>query len=575
MKTILTTLNAKYIHSSLALRWLYVANKERFDIAYKEFIIKDDIQKIAVELLASNPDVIGMGIYIWNVVQSMELASLLKNQKPELILLAGGPEVSYDPAFFLNYTSIDFIISGEGEFVLGELLTALTQNHSHDHKNINIESVSHQHRINKITAKTNVTKLSVFPSPYILNEDLTNRIIYFETSRGCPYSCTYCLSSLEKGVRYFPLEFIFKNLEYLIINGVRQVKFLDRTFNLNHSHTCAIFDFLIERYKPGLTFQFEIVADLLTDELIDHLNEVLPPHYFRFEIGIQTTCEPTNRAVKRKQNFKILASHIRKLIEGQKVELHLDLIAGLPLETFDRFKKSFDDVFALGAKEVQLGFLKMLRGTSIRHEASVFGYQYNPQAPYEINRNDCLSPEDIKRLHTAERALELFWNSGKFKNTMRMLFDTSFKYRYLDFFEEIGRYLEGHLLPNHLLEDTFLQFHQFLQSKDIDLFAELREDYYACFKIRPHGFWKNRIEKKRCKQLRYLIGNDKDFLKINGLNRYIIEKQTAIDVFDENHLLLTVFCDDESRKNPLFLHYPMNCQQIITNKTVSEAINIQ
>ena len=575
MKTILTTLNAKYIHTSLALRWLYVANKDRFDISFKEFVCKEELRKMASELLATDPDIIGIGIYIWNIDRSMELASLLKAHKPELILIAGGPEVSYEPEYFLQNGTIDFIISGEGEFVLGQLLSALANNPSGDFANIQLESVSHLHRINKTIAKADLMKLSGLPSPYRLDEDRDNpknRLIYFETSRGCPFQCQYCLSSLARDIRYFPYEHIFQNLEYLIENGARQVKFLDRTFNLDQNHAFVLFEFLIARYKPGLTFQFEMVADLLTDELIHYLNESAPPHYFRFEIGIQSTYEPTTRAVRRKQNFELVAAQIQKLTAGRKVDLHLDLIAGLPHETFERFKRSLNDVFDLGAKEVQLGFLKMLRGTTLRQNAELYGYQYNKKAPYEIIRNDCLTVEEIKRLHDVEQTLETYWNSGKFKRTLTKLFDSAYKNRYFDLFDDIAYFtsllpppsLRGTAFsreqsvaePNIRLEDRFLQLHHLLLSKDINLFNELREDYYTCYKIRPHGFWENRIEKKKLKQLRYQIGNDKDFLKIHRLNRQIIEKQTAIDIFDENQLLLTVFCTDGSRENPLFLPYP-------------------
>jgi len=557
MKTILTTLNAKYIHTSLALRWLYVANKNRFDIAFKEYVIKEDIYIIADDLLSKNPDIIGIGVYIWNVDKSAKLISVLKSKKPELVIIVGGPEVSYEPEFFLKSMQIDFVISGEGEFVLGELLSAIENKLSH---NIEIESVSSPNKISRTVAKVDLEKLANLPSPYMLNEDAVdrnNRLIYFETSRGCPYQCGYCLSSLESGVRYFPMQYILQNIKYFIENNAKQIKFLDRTFNLNKNHTKAIFDFLIEQYRPGLSFQFEIYADLLNDDIIDYLNKYLPPNYFRFEIGIQSTYEPTNQAVNRKQNFELLTNNIRKIMAGGKIDLHLDLIAGLPYETFERFKKSFNDVFSLQAKEVQLGFLKMLRGTSLRHNAKLYGYKYKENAPYEIKQNNDITPEEIKRIHAAEHALEKYWNSGKFKRTMQLLFGTKYKNRYFELFDEVGQYYEKHNLPEHgyHLEDVFLNLHNFLQSHDIDLFKYLREDYYSCFRIRPHGFWKNSMDKKMRKQLLYLIGNNKEFLKHYKINRKIIEKHTAIDHLNDNEYLLTIFCNDGSRENPLFINY--------------------
>ena len=560
MKTILTTLNAKYIHTSLALRWLYVANKEHFDISFSEYVIKENVRMVADDLLSYNPDIICIGIYIWNVDKSAELISALKDRKPELIIIAGGPEVSYEPEHFLNCMQIDFVISGEGEFVLGQLLSAIENMRLGDDSSINIESVSYPDCINKTPAKADLEKLAALPSPYMLEadfEDRKNRIVYFETSRGCPYQCGYCLSSLEKGVRYFPMKYITDNLEYFINNNARQIKFLDRTFNLNKNHTLTIFDFLIKQYRPGLSFQFEVYADILDDDMINYLNEKLPPHYFRFEIGIQSTYEPTNKAVNRKQDFKLLAGNIRRIMAGGKIDLHLDLIAGLPYETFERFKKSFNDVFSLRAKEIQLGFLKMLRGTSLRHNAKLYGYNYKESAPYEILSHNDMTYEEVRRIHAAEHALEKYWNSGKFKRTTQALFDTKYKNRYFELFDEIGQYYEQQKLPEHgyHLEDIFLNLHKFLQSAGIDLFDELRKDYYSCFKIRPHGFWDNRMDKKIRKQILYQIGSDNEFLKQSGLNRNDIEKHTAIDMLEENEYLLTVFCNDGSRENPMFISY--------------------
>lgn len=541
MKTILTTLNAKYIHTSLALRWLYVANRDKHDISIREYVIKEDPVRIAEDILASDPDIIGISVYIWNVEKSKQLVAALKERNPKLIIILGGPEVTYEPEYFLKYWAIDYIISGEGEFVLGELLSAI----KHD-KPTEIDGVSHVGHISRTVVKADLEKLSVLPSPYTLEEDkaeMKNRLLYFETSRGCPYQCQYCLSSLEKGVRYFPQEYIFDNLGHLIGNGARQIKFLDRTFNLNKEHTKDIFNFLIKNHRSGLSIQFEIYADLLTDEMIDYLNDTLPEKYFRFEIGIQSTYEPTNAAVKRKQDFALLAGNIRKLMAGGKIDLHLDLIAGLPYETLERFIKSFNDVFELRGKEVQLGFLKMLRGTALRRDSDRYGYKYSPLAPYEIQYNNDISKEELERIHEAEHALEKYWNSGKFTRTMKVLTDTYYKGRYFELFDEIGHYYKDNKLAHHgyQLEDIFLHLHNFLVSKGIDLFEELRTDYYYNFKIRPHGFWPDKIEKKERKRLLYLIGNDKPFLSKYKLTRKIIEKQAAIDLIGKNEYQLTVF----------------------------------
>lgn len=557
MKVLLTTLNAKYIHTSLALRWLYVANKDKFDISFKEYVIKEDVNTIVDDLLLQKPDVVGISVYIWNVEKVKLLIDLIKERSPQTIIIIGGPEVTYEPDYFIENWDVDYLISGEGEFVLGELLTAISTN-----REPVIDGISKKGSVSRIVAKADLEKLASLPSPYQLEEDkenMKNRLLYFETSRGCPYQCQYCLSSLEKGVRYFPRHHIVENLSYFIGSNAKQIKFLDRTFNLNKEHTRFVFDFLIDNYRPGLSCQFEIYADLLTDESINYLNKNLPQNYFRFEIGIQSTYEPTNIAVRRKQNFELLAGNIQKLMNGGKIDLHLDLIAGLPYETYERFVKSFNDVFRLKAKELQLGFLKMLRGTSLRRNADKYGYKYSLLAPYEIESNNDISHEELERIHDAEHALEKYWNSGKFSRTMQVLTDTYYKDRYFELFDEIGQYYNLHNLPHHgyRLEDIFLFLHNFLLSRGIDLFTELRTDYYCNFKIRPHGFWDDKIEKRERKQLLYQIGNDKPFLQKYGLNRKIIEKQTAIDIVEnrDKEYLLTVFLQKNNSVEHLFLSY--------------------
>jgi len=541
MKTVISTLNAKYIHTSLALRWLFVANKDRFDISFCEYTLKEDLDKISNELLQTGCDILGLSVSIWNVKQTKELVSKLKEVKPNLIIILGGPEVSYEPEFFLQNWNIDYVISGEGEFVLGELLEALTNDAS-----VDIEGVSSRNHINKTIVQADLEKLALLDSPYMLEEDrgeMKNKLVYFETSRGCPYQCQYCLSSLEKGVRYFPQEYILGNLEYLIGSDARQIKFLDRTFNLNRDHTYTIFEFLIKYYRSNLSCQFEVYADLLKDDIIDYLNENLQENYFRFEIGIQSTYEPTNIAVKRKQDFGLLANNIRKLMAGKKVDFHLDLIAGLPYETVDRFRESFNDVFRLGAKEVQLGFLKMLRGTNLRRFASKYGYIYDDESPYEIQCNNDISAAELSRIHEAEHALEKFWNSGRFTKTMTAVFESYYKGQYFEFFDEVGQYYKENNFPHrgYQLEDLFRWLNDFLLSKNIDLFDTLRTDYYNNFTRRPQGFWTDTIGKQRRKQLLYQIGQDKTFLKEYQLNRKIIEKHTALDQLSEDIFLLTIF----------------------------------
>ncbi len=549
MKTVVATLNAKYIHSSLAMRWLYIANKDRFDLSFKEYTIKEEIGNIASDLLATNCDCIGLGVYIWNVKITGQLVAKLREIKPGVILILGGPEVSYEPEFFLENMPIDYVVSGEGEFVLGELLHAIE-----NRLPTTIDGVSSTGYISKAVARADVERLVALPSPYQLDEDrgtLQHRLAYFETSRGCPYRCTYCLSSLEHGVRYFPDDYIRKNLGYLIDNGAKQIKFLDRTFNLNKKHTQRVFDFLIDHYRPNLTCQFEIYADLMDEEIIERLNERLPAHFFRFEIGVQSTYEPTNRAVDRRQDFGTLSRNVVRIMEGGKIDLHLDLIAGLPHETMDRLIQSFNDVFIFGAKEVQLGFLKMLRGTVLRRDAQANGYIFRKEAPYEVVSNQWITKEELQRIHDAEHTLEKYWNSGRFTLTIQAVFDDAYRGRYFEFFDELATYSQQHSYDFHRyqLEDLFRWLHAFLQSESIELFELLREDYYNNFTIRPAGgFWPDIIGKKERKRLLNLISHDYDFMTTYHLTPYAVKKQTAIDPLNDGQYLLTVFLPEGKKR---------------------------
>ena len=548
MKTLLITLNAKYIHTSLALRWLYVVNKDKFDISFKEHSIKEDIQSIANEVIETNCDIVGISVSIWNVDQSKDLCSILKNKNPNLIIILGGPEVSYEPEFFIENWKIDYVVSGEGEFVLGELLDSLQNN-----KTAEIQSVSSKQKISKTIAKANIDELIKYPSPYQLEidkKDVKNRIVYFETSRGCPYHCQYCLSSLETGIRYFPQTYISENLKYIIKSEAKQVKFLDRTFNLNVKHTNFVFDLLLQNYRPNLSFQFEIYADLLNDEIIKFLNESTPEKYFRFEIGIQSTHEPTNIEIKRKQDFQLLAKKCKNLIKGGKIDLHLDLIVGLPYETFELFVKSFNEVFELGAKEVQLGFLKMLRGTALRNNAPKFDYVYDENPPYQIISNKFISKAELERIHDAEHALEKFWNSGRFPNTMQRLISQEYKNRYFELFDEIAEFYNKNNLPHfaYQLEDLFNFLNSFLETKSIDAKPTLRDDYYSNFSARPSGFWCEIMDKKEKKKVLNTISLDANFLEKNKLSKQILENKTAVYPLENNKYLLSIFENKKIRQ---------------------------
>ena len=519
MKTLITTLNSKFIHTSLSLRLLYVASYKDFDIDFKEYTIKDSLEHIVSDILSMNIQILAFSCYIWNIEYIQELCQMIKKQKPEMIIILGGPEVTYEPQYFLETTDIDYVISGEGEKVFPMLLKAIE-----NHETVDIPGVSYHQHISSIIATVDLAYVESLDSPYNLQQDQKNmskRILYFESSRGCPFQCQYCLSSLEQGLRFFSEDYLKKQLDIICHSGAKTIKFLDRSFNANAKHAIMILDYIFKNYQPGQQFQFEINADVLNQNIIDFIKMHAPEGLLRFEIGIQSTYEPTNQAVKRIQNFERLSEVVQQLMVDGKCDLHLDLIAGLPYESFERFAKSFDDVFAFRAKELQLGFLKLLRGTSLRNDALEYGYQYQNEPPYEMIENHWLSQTDVMKIHMAEDMLEKYWNSGRFVRTMNVIMDHQSSA--FDFFYQLACfYQQQHYKKiGYQLDELFMYLDSYLGTKYHDL---LIWDYLCQFKVKPKRWYQPTLSPQQRKLvIRYLV--DQYHLSQETLFRYaLVEK---------------------------------------------------
>ncbi|MFD0768720.1 B12-binding domain-containing radical SAM protein [Bacillus sp. CGMCC 1.60114] len=503
MNIVISTLNAKYIHTNLAIRYIKAYAQPEFDLEMAEYTINDPAMNIVTDLYRRKPDVIGFSCYIWNIEETIEVIQMLKKINPNLIIFVGGPEVTYDVPYWLKRVpEIDFIIIGEGEAAVKNLLFEIQGTQQFENLDgIGFIKADGTHAIKPQREKLDLKEL---PSPYRFPEDiphLSKRITYIETSRGCPFSCQFCLSSIEVGVRYFDRERIKEDIRYLMKNGARIIKFVDRTFNISRSYAMEMFQFLIDEHVPGTVFQFEITADIMRPEVIEFLNTHAPPGLFRFEIGVQSTNEQTNDLVKRRQNFEKLTRTVTMVRDGQKIAQHLDLIAGLPEEDYHSFRKTFNDVFALGPEELQLGFLKLLRGTGLRIRANDHQYIYMDQAPYEMLGNNVLSFEDIIRIKQVEDVLEKYWNAHRLDNTVSYIvsyvFDTPF-----DFFQEFGSYWDTQKWSRigHQLDDLFQRLYQFLQSKKTiqlhTIKALLTIDYLQNHKYRPRKSWLTEQRKK-------------------------------------------------------------------------------
>ncbi|MFJ8237116.1 B12-binding domain-containing radical SAM protein [Ureibacillus sp. NPDC094379] len=495
MNIILTTLNAKYIHTNLAIRYLKAAAMPEFNPIITEYTIKDPAFNIVSDLYQHKPDVVGFSCYIWNIEETIRVIKILKTVSPNTRIILGGPEVSYDVHDWLRRVEeVDFIVMGEGETSFKELLKYFNGETSLDE----VPGICYlQDGKVKIHAQPKKIDLKEIPSPYRFEEDrssLGKRIQYIETSRGCPFSCQFCLSSIEVGVRYFNREKIKEDIRYLMANGAKTIKFVDRTFNISRSYAMEMFQFLIDEHVPGVVFQFEITADIMRPEVIQFLNDNAPKGLFRFEIGVQSTNDLTNELVKRRQNFEKLRRTVTMVKDGGKIDQHLDLIAGLPEEDYNSFRQTFNDVFAMRPEELQLGFLKLLRGTGLRIDAKKYGYTYVDLAPYEIFANNVLTFDEIIRIKHAEDVLEKYWNDHRMDHTVEYLVTQSFETPF-DFFQNFGTYWEekGWSRIGHQLEDLFKRLEEFLATQPNVNLAIVRSlmqlDYLSKQQFQPRKLW--------------------------------------------------------------------------------------
>ncbi len=440
MKVVFTTLNAKYVHINLAIRTI-AKHCSEFSPIIKEYTINDNIDSIIASLHTQKADVIAFSCYIWNIEKVLYICRSLKEVNPHLKIILGGHEVSYDADEIMqNNPWVDYIISGEGEKAVKALLGAIKCSAPIQ----NIPSLTYRENGRILcTQLAKPSDINEYAFPYDETiRDFKGKIIYYESSRGCPFSCAYCLSGNNSCVSYLDIERVKKELLFFIKNDVPLVKFVDRTFNADKKRAKEIFRFLIDNAKDTL-FHFEIAGSLIDDETIQIL-KTAPKGLFQFEIGVQSTNEKTIKSIGRKIEYKELKTTVKKLADAKNVHIHLDLITGLPYEGYESFKKSFDDVISLCPDVLQLGFLKLLKGSRIRGEAEKYGYKFKASAPYEVMANDFISFDELIKLKFIEDLLDKYYNSGDFKRSMEFLFKkTSSPFAV---FEKIYSYYEKNAL---------------------------------------------------------------------------------------------------------------------------------
>lgn len=469
MKILLTAVNAKYIHSNLAVYSLRAYAEEFAEhIELAEFTINQKTESILQEIYKRKPEVLCFSCYIWNISVVEEIAEEFHKLRPDVPIWVGGPEVSYEAeAFLAKHPYIKGVMMGEGEKIfsnlcrhylgrqteidaIGDSREAAKQECDEVEMDLSrTPGIAYRTSTGiRVNAPETVLDMSDIPFAYQKMEDFEHKIIYYESSRGCPFRCSYCLSSVEKKLRFRDMELVRRELEFFIEHEVPQVKFVDRTFNCDSAHALEIWRFIKEKDKGNTNFHFEVAADLMTEEELDFI-ATLRPGLIQLEIGVQTTNPATIEEIHRRMDLDKVKQVVRRIQEGKNIHQHLDLIAGLPYEDYQTFGKSFDEIYALKPEQLQLGFLKVLKGSYMYGHQEEYEIVHTSRPPYEVMQTKWLTYEDVQSIKRVEEMLEVYYNSGQYQKSIRLLeeaFDSAF-----DMFRNLGEYYErkGYFLLNH------------------------------------------------------------------------------------------------------------------------------
>ena len=461
---VLTTINARYTHSSFGLRYLYAnLNEYQQATAILEFVKTDDINEIAEKVLKENPTIVGIGVYIWNAVEISKLVKVIKKVSPKTIVVLGGPEVSHSP-FRVDFNSADFIIQGEGDLEFYNLVNSI------------LIGTKPGERIIKAPIP-DISKINL-PYDFYTDDDVKNRVIYVEASRGCPFTCEFCLSSIDKSVRNFDTQLLLSEFDKLWNRGVRQFKFVDRTFNLNIKITNLILDYFLSK-EPEYFLHFEVIPEHFPDTVKEKL-KLFPPASLQLEIGIQTLNQEVADRISRKLNFEKIKENIAFLTEQTNNHLHLDLIIGLPGETIESFGKNLNVLTSITDSEIQLGLLKKLSGTLIDRHDIEFGMIYSDIPPYEILKNNLISFTQMQKMKRFSRYWDLTYNSGNFKRSIILLWKDGETYQnFYDFSEWLYSELKTtwQIALNRLAELLFIYLTEVLLLDKTDTANLLAEDF--------------------------------------------------------------------------------------------------
>lgn len=544
-KIVLTAINSQYVHLNVAVRYLkkYVEKNSDIKLDIYETNINNQLMNIIKDLFEKQPDMIIFSTYIWNKEYVFSITKELKKILPDVKIALGGPEVSYEwDKIMAENQEIDYIFTGEGEKVLLNFFT----------KDISeVKGVVYREGDN---LKYNgieplIENLDIIPFPYD-DEELQDRtkIFYYESSRGCPFNCSYCMSSIDKSVRYFSVDRTKEDLKRFIDSPIKLLKFVDRTFNLSKEKYMAIWRFLLENYREGITFHFEINANIFDDETLDFL-ETVPKGYFQFEIGVQTIDAQAMKSIGRINKLEKLEYNIRRI--SRNIHLHLDLIAGLPYETYDKFRESFDYVHRLKPEMIQLGFLKLLKGTKMYDEREKYGYKYFSKPPYEVFSNEFISFAEMVKLKNLEKVLDFYYNSEKFPESVQWIIENHYESAF-SFYEDVADYFDkrGYLKVSHKESTLFTLLYEFYLDKGLkerEIFVEyLKYDYLMLGKT---GFYPEWFKSEKDGELYDELIRERNYKSIREGHKNSELERFSYNIFTKEFEDIYVFFDYRDRSS--------------------------
>lgn len=561
MKVVFVGINAKFSHTNIAIRYLNNELKDMVDSSFEEFTINEPLEKIVYELHKKGADVLMFSSYIWNIDHISKVINSLKKIKPSYTIVLGGPEVSFEKESFLRANpACDYIIYGEGERAMKEFILYKQGKLSIDEVH-NLAYINDNRYIK--TEEAPLIDMKDLSFPYEDEEALEHRTLYYEAQRGCPYRCSFCLSSAIKGLRYKPIDLVKMDLDRLIAMKPSIVKFIDRTFNSNEDFAINIIEHILENNKTNTKFHFEITLDRMSDRFYETLKK-LPKDMIQFEIGLQSINPKTLKAIQRHNDLEKIKEHSQKIKDLGTIHQHIDLIAGLPYEDFESFKESFNYLYDFKIEKIQLGFLKMLKGSLVRSQELIFDYKYTDYAPYEVLKNEFLSTDEIIELKKIDYVVDKIYNEGSFKRTLDIL-ESKYTSPFA-MFEDLANFIDKNFGVDKTIkkENLYRLVYEFLKAKDIlsdKLIEALSLDYAVNVKSQaPLDFMP--FTKLRGDKLHSLL-RDEEFRKtylwqyIEEKNKDIVNKVAIILMYGAAYLVdedVERISDDYVQRYNLYKH---------------------